>query len=149
MSHAGLQRVSKRAETTRSRREKNRLEILGKLDNAALHADCDGVCPIVRTEFRQDVLDASLDGLLGDGELMANLLVGVPASNQSQDVYFRFGQSIVSGMFREFVQIAGDIVFLPAWTARIVSKSSLFTMFLSKYPLAPACRARSAWASPA
>src|SRR5262249_1332370 len=43
---------------------------------------------------------------------------------------------------------SGDSAFLPAWTLRIVSSSSLSTSVFRRYARAPACRARSTWTSP-
>ena len=50
-----------------------------KIDDAALQPNGNGVCPIVGAKFRKNVLDVTLYGLFGDGELGCDLFVSVPA----------------------------------------------------------------------
>jgi len=53
-----------------------------KIDDAALEPYRNGVSPVVGAKFRKNVLNVTLYGLFGDGELSSDLLVGVAARNQ-------------------------------------------------------------------
>src|SRR5437764_15269490 len=50
-----------------------------KVDDSALQAHGDSVCPIVGAEFRKDILDVTFYRLFRDGELGADLLVSISA----------------------------------------------------------------------
>src|SRR5262245_4149224 len=54
-----------------------RLRLVAEADDAAPDADDRGVGAIVGAELRQDVLDPALDRVLGHGETIGDLLVGV------------------------------------------------------------------------
>jgi len=58
-------------------RSRNPLSRCLEVDNAALQPDRNGVCPIVRIEFGEDVFDVTLHSLFRDGELSGDLFVGV------------------------------------------------------------------------
>jgi len=94
--------VAEKASTTRlgkaqgSRIPKNRgwdtpLSRGLQIDNSALQPDSDGVGSVVRTKFREDVLDVSLNGFLGDRQLIGDQFVGVSGGNGSKNFDFPWG----------------------------------------------------------
>jgi len=59
-----------------------------QIDNSALQPDSDGVGSVVRTKFREDVLDVSLNGFLGDRQLSCDQFVGVAGGNGPKNFDF-------------------------------------------------------------
>src|SRR5262245_24196768 len=59
-----------------------------EVDDPAFQTNRDGMRPVVCSQLGEDVLDVALHSLLGDGELGRDYLVGVPASDESQDLDF-------------------------------------------------------------
>ena len=59
-----------------------------ELDNSALEADGDGVSPIICAELRKYVRHVTLNGCFSDRELICDLLICVPGSDQPQYVDF-------------------------------------------------------------
>jgi hypothetical protein len=78
-----------------------------------------GMGSVVGAQFGEDVPDLALDGFFADRELRCNLFVCIAFGNQTQPTDFCWGKGIVGGMLGKLV---GG---LPAWTARIVSNSSV------------------------
>ena len=103
-----------------------------KLDDSALQTDHRGVGSVVGPQLGENASDLALDGLFADGKLRGNLFVGIPFANQTQDTDFRWGQGVIGGMFGDLVGgLRGQCLF-PAWTARIVSNSSLCKLFFGR-----------------
>ena len=75
-----------------------------QLDDSSLQSDHRGVGSIVGAQFRKDVLDSTLDGFLGDRELIRNLLVRIAGRDQSQHGDFRRRQGIIGRMLGDFVR---------------------------------------------
>ena len=59
-----------------------------QLDNASLQANHRRLRSVVGAQFGKDVLDAPLDGLLGDRKLIGDLLVGISGCDQPQHTDF-------------------------------------------------------------
>jgi len=54
-----------------------------QFDDPSLHADHGAVGPIIGSQLGKDGLHSTLDGFIGDRELIGNLLVGIPACDQA------------------------------------------------------------------
>lgn len=87
---------------------------------------------VVGSQFGEDVLDSALDAFFADRELLGDLFVGIPSGNQTQDAYFRRGQGIIGDMLGELKGGLRRKSLFPAWTARIISRSSLWRRFFSR-----------------
>jgi hypothetical protein len=61
---------------------------LSDVDDAAFQADRDGMRSIVCAQLRENVFDVAFDGLLGDGEVSGDYLVGVAARDESEHLDF-------------------------------------------------------------
>jgi hypothetical protein len=57
--------------------------------------------PIVGVQLRQNALDTSLDGVLGDVELIGNLLVRVPGRDEAQHDHFGRCQRLIADMLSD------------------------------------------------
>src|SRR5262245_45287399 len=66
-----------------------------QIDDSALQSDGDGVRPIVCGQLGKDVLDVALHGLLRDGELRGDELVGVPGSDELEHLNLPKGQCLI------------------------------------------------------
>src|SRR6266403_549040 len=62
-----------------------------QFDDSALQPDGDCVGSVVRAKFREDVLDVSLNGFLGDGQFIGDQFVGVSGGNGSKNLDFPWG----------------------------------------------------------
>jgi len=79
-------------------------------------------------KFRENVRDVALHGLFSNCELGCNRFVRVPARDQSRaHIDFACSQVVIRGMVSQLRGDLGGIRFCPAWTARMVSRSSLCT----------------------
>src|SRR5438128_3633698 len=68
-----------------SRREPRRLS---ELNNAASHSDGDRLGPIVRPQFRHNMLDVCLHRLFRDEEPFCDITVAISASELTKNLYF-------------------------------------------------------------
>jgi hypothetical protein len=59
-----------------------------QFDDSSLQPDHGRLRSVVGAQFGEDVLDSPLDGLLGDRELIGDLLIGVSGCDQAQHVDF-------------------------------------------------------------
>ena len=59
---------------------------------------------IAGAQFRKDALDSTLDGFLGDGELIGNLLVRIPGCDQTQNKDFGWCQRVIRRMLGYLVR---------------------------------------------
>ena len=62
---------------------------------------------VVGAQFGKDVLDSPLDGLLGDRELIRDLLIGISGCDQAEHVDFCRRQGIIRRMLGDFVRRFG------------------------------------------
>src|ERR1035438_9745753 len=62
------------------------------MDDAALDRGGRGLGAILHAELAQDVLHVVLDGVLGDGQRVADLFVGEALDDQLQDLHFSRAQ---------------------------------------------------------
>src|SRR5688572_29059310 len=72
-----------------------------QLDDAAPHADGDGVGAVAGPQFLHDVLDVDLDRLFRDEELLGDVAVPVPARDGAQDLDFARRESFVAQVLGE------------------------------------------------
>jgi hypothetical protein len=75
-----------------------------QLDDSSLHADHGGVRSIIGAQLRKDGLDSTLDGFLGDLELIRDLLVGIAGRDQAQHTDLCRGQGVIRRMLGDFVR---------------------------------------------
>ena len=75
-----------------------------KLDNSSLQPDHCRMGSVAGAQFGEDVLDSPLDGLLGDRELIRDLLIGISGCDQAQHVDFCRRQRIIRRMLGDFVR---------------------------------------------
>ena len=59
---------------------------------------------IIGAQLGKYALDSTLDGFLGDRELIRDLLVGIPSGDQAQHTDFCRGQGIIRSMLGDFVR---------------------------------------------
>ena len=102
-----------------------------QLDDSSLETDDCGVRPVVGVQFRKNALDSALDGVFRNAELIRNLLVRVPGGDEAQHADFCRRQGLIGHMLRDLERGLGRSL-LPAWTARIVCSSSVWSVFLSR-----------------
>ena len=57
--------------------------------------------PVVGVQLRKNALDSPLDRVLGNGELIRNLLVRIPGGDQAQYDDFCWGQGLITHMLRD------------------------------------------------
>ena len=72
-----------------------------QLDDSSSEADDRGMGPVVGVQLRQNALDPSLDGVLGDAELIRNLFVRVPRRDETQYGDFRRCQGFITDVLRD------------------------------------------------
>ena len=63
--------------------------------------------PVVRVQFRKNALDAPLDGVLRDGELIRNLLVRVPGGDETQHKDLCWCQRLIAHMLGDLERDLG------------------------------------------
>jgi hypothetical protein len=64
--------------------------------------------PVVGVQFRKNALDSALDGVLGDGELIGNLLVRVSAWRSDASTYdFCVRQALIAHVLRDLERDLG------------------------------------------
>ena len=98
-------------------------------DNSALQSDGDGVGPVIGVQFGEDVLDVALHGFFGERQLRGDLLVRIPAGDQSQYVDFSRGQSVIGGVLGDFGGNFRGQTFLAG-----MDRANRFEQFLAQQP---------------
>jgi hypothetical protein len=56
---------------------------------------------VVGVQLGKNALHAALDGVLGDAELIANLLIGISGGDEPQHREFCRGQGLIADMLRD------------------------------------------------
>ena len=69
-----------------------------QFDDSSLQPDHGRLRSVVGAQFGEDVLDSPLDSLLGDRELIGDLLVGVSGGDQAEHVDFCRRQGVIGRM---------------------------------------------------
>ena len=73
-------------------------------DDSPLQPDHRGVRSIIGAQLGKDGLDSTLDGFLGDLELIRDLLVGIAGRDQAQHIDFCRRQGVIRRMLGDFVR---------------------------------------------
>ena len=89
-----------------------------EFEDPALRGHRDGVGPIGDVQLQENGLEMRLDGLLGQPELMGDLLVGLSHRDEAQHCHLAFGQRVIGDVRRDF---AGDVAMNVAATTMHVA----------------------------
>jgi hypothetical protein len=98
-----------------------------KFDDSALYRYRDGMGPVVSAELGEYVRNVALDGLLAMESWPAISLFAFPAAISRSTSISREVKSSSAAWSASSAATSGGIRFWPAWTARMVSSSSLCT----------------------
>ena len=98
-----------------------------QFDDSELQPYRDGMSPVVSTELGEHIRDVALDRVLCNGELGRDLFVRVPGRDRRSTSISRELKSSSPVCSASSAATSGGIRFWPAWTARMVSRSSLRT----------------------
>ena len=78
---------------------RSRADITLKLNDSSTNADGDGLRPVVRVKFLQDVLEMCFHRFFRDKELFGYVPVSVSASQLAENVYFARSKMFVAVVF--------------------------------------------------
>ena len=89
-----------------------------EFDDPTLRGHRDRVGPVGDVQLQENGLEMRLDGLLGQPEVMGDLLVGLSHRDEAQHCHLAFGQRVIGDVRRDF---AGDVAMNVAATAMHVA----------------------------
>src|SRR5208282_2276158 len=102
-----------------------------ELNNAAADGNSDRLGAIVRAKFFHDVFNVNLHRTFGDKEAVGDVAIAVALCNLLQNFDFASGERFVAQMVRKARCNLAGMAFLPAYTLRIASSTSLGGMLFS------------------
>ena len=98
-----------------------------EFDESALDGSGHGMGPVIGSQLRQNMRDVVLDGFLRYQQPGGDLFIAVAGRYQPQNLDFAVAEVVFGGMVGQFRGNLRGMRFCPRCTARMISRSSVFT----------------------